>query len=54
MVGKIEKKGKNYFTCEICGFGYTSKEIAQECENWCSTHKSCNLKITRNAVYFPK
>lgn len=51
----IESKIDNraVYICEECGFGYIDRETAHKCQGWCSTHKSCNLKITRNAVYKP-
>jgi len=33
------------YQCEECGFHYTEKERANECEAWCKEHKSCNLDI---------
>jgi len=46
---KIKKRAL-YF-CEECGFGYADRETAQECEAWCSAHKSCSLEIIKKAVY---
>ncbi len=54
MVNNFEKAGKKIFACGICGFGYTEKSTAEECENWCSKNTSCNLMITKKAVYIPK
>jgi transposase-like protein len=54
MVKGIEDRGKKYFTCDACGFGYNDRKTAQECQDWCSKHESCNLQITKNAVHFPK
>ncbi|MBI2543231.1 MAG: hypothetical protein HYW24_03535 [Candidatus Aenigmarchaeota archaeon] len=42
------------YKCGICGFGYKDEDMAQKCQAWCSEHKSCNLQITKNAIYFPK
>lgn len=47
-------KGKKVHICDVCGFGYKDEVTAQECQSWCGEHKTCNLKITKNAVYFPK
>ena len=48
---RIEKiKDQEYFQCEECGFHYEIKEMAQGCENWCRTHKSCNLEIIAEAI----
>jgi len=54
MVEKTLADGAKIYKCEMCGFGYKDKDTAQKCQNWCSTHKSCNLQITKNAIYFPK
>ncbi|MBI2547312.1 MAG: hypothetical protein HYW23_02590 [Candidatus Aenigmarchaeota archaeon] len=53
MPKKLPAK-KIIYKCKICGFGYNDEKMAQKCHGWCSKHKSCNLQITRNAVYFPK
>ncbi|MBS3101921.1 hypothetical protein J4458_00560 [Candidatus Woesearchaeota archaeon] len=50
MVKTIEKNNKKYFQCEICGFVYKTKELAQKCEVWCEKYKSCNVEITKYAV----
>ncbi|MDE1822978.1 MAG: hypothetical protein KGI00_01925 [Candidatus Micrarchaeota archaeon] len=36
--------------CSICGLHYKDKELAEECHAWCSTHKSCNLKIATQSL----
>lgn len=54
MIKKIFVNGAKIYTCEICGFGYRDKDMAEKCQNWCTTHPSCNLEITKNAVYLPK
>ena len=54
MVKALDIKNKKIFACEICGFGYKDKGTAQACQNWCSKKPSCNLQITKNAIYFPK
>ncbi|MGC9037808.1 MAG: hypothetical protein ACP5GD_02975 [Candidatus Micrarchaeia archaeon] len=48
MVGFDAKTGL-YF-CEVCGLHYTSKELAEKCQQWCSHHNSCNLEIARQSV----
>lgn len=54
MVKEILKKNKNknkkVFQCEECKFLYKNKETAEKCQDWCSKHKSCNLKIIKYAV----
>ncbi len=54
MVKKTLVDDASIYKCGICGFGYKDKDMAQKCQNWCSVHKSCNLQITKNAIYFPK
>jgi len=44
---------KILFLCEACGLGYKDKETAQKCEEWCRKTGSCNVEITKKAVYFP-
>ena len=46
-------EGDVMYLCEECGFGYAERETAEECERWCSTRRSCNIEITRNAIYIP-
>ncbi|MGC8669830.1 MAG: hypothetical protein ACP5TL_01600 [Candidatus Micrarchaeia archaeon] len=48
MVGYNKSKG-TYF-CEICKLNYDSKELAEKCQAWCSTHDSCNLGIARMSI----
>jgi hypothetical protein len=42
--------GSRFFACEACGMVYASRELAEACEEWCTSHGSCNLEITRHAV----
>lgn len=51
MVKKTLKDGSEIFLCEVCGLGYLEADTAQKCEDWCSTKNSCNLEITKKAVY---
>jgi len=50
MVEKIKKGAKIYFQCPKCSFFYKNKNFAEECENWCKKHKSCNTEITQYSV----
>jgi hypothetical protein len=42
--------GSMFFACEACGMVYASRELAEACGEWCTSHGSCNLEITRHAV----
>ncbi len=51
-----EKKigNKTVFLCDICGLGYSEKNIAQDCEDYCRAHAgSCSAEISKKAVYLP-
>ncbi|MEM3074909.1 MAG: hypothetical protein QW727_03140 [Candidatus Pacearchaeota archaeon] len=48
-----ESKDKCYY-CGECKLAYRNKKKAYECERWCKKYKSCNLKITKNSLYFKK
>lgn len=50
MVKAITKNNKKYFICEECNFAYLDKKTANECEQWCRTHHSCSLEITKHAI----
>jgi len=53
MVSEIERRGRKIYLCELCGFGYADQSTASECQEWCSTHESCSLEITKKAIYRP-
>jgi hypothetical protein len=36
--------------CKICKLEFADPELASTCEEWCSTHNSCNLEIARQAI----
>lgn len=46
-------KDNTLFLCEMCGLGYSDKETAQKCEEWCKKTGTCSIEITKKAVYFP-
>jgi len=46
----MAKKNKDYYQCEECSFNYLTKTWAKKCEEYCKTHKSCSLEITKHAV----
>ncbi len=53
MVKEVKLDSKTVFLCEECGLGYEDRDTAQRCEDWCRRTRSCSLKITKKAVYFP-
>ena len=50
MVKEVEQESKKEYVCEACGYRYTTKELAERCEEWCTEHHSCNLEITAQGV----
>lgn len=54
MVFEKEHGGGKVYICYLCGYGYRDRETAERCEEWCAVHKSCNIEITKNAVYIPE
>jgi len=54
LVTEKKIENKTVFLCDICGLGYSEKNIAQDCEDYCKAHAgSCSVEITKKAVYFP-
>lgn len=53
MVSELERKSGTVFQCELCGFGYKDLDTAEQCEEYCDTHGSCSLEITKKAIYKP-
>lgn len=49
MVKEIEIEGEKYYECGVCKMDYAEREFAEKCDQWCSTHQSCNLEIIRQA-----
>ena len=49
MVKRIKNHNVLY-KCEECHLVYREKSQAEKCEKWCKENKSCNLKITKDAV----
>ncbi len=50
MVLEKVKAGKRDYFCGECGLAYVDRGVAEQCEAWCSKHKSCNLEIIKKAV----
>ena len=38
------------YTCSVCKLEFDNSEVARQCEEWCSSHDSCNLEIGRQAI----
>ena len=36
--------------CEICKLEYDNEKAAIVCQDWCSTHDSCNFQIATTAI----
>ena len=51
MVQEQYRKGKKYYFCEKCGFGYQESGTAHECEDYCSKNNKCSRDITSNALF---
>ena len=55
MVTEKKVGDRTVFLCDICGLGYSDKETAQECEDYCKAHPgACSVEISKKAVYFPE
>lgn len=50
MVKSISQDNKPLYQCEACGFHYESEDLANQCEQWCTTQNSCNVEITKHAL----
>ena len=51
MVREMKKKGKTFYTCEVCGLAYEERIWAEKCEDFCVKHGACSLEITSHAVH---
>lgn len=54
MVRKELEGEREIYRCEECGFGYADLKTAEECQQYCFSHESCSLEITRKAIAKPK
>lgn len=50
MVRVLKRNADSLYVCESCGFAYVDRSLARACEDYCRTHKSCSLEITKHAV----
>ncbi len=48
------KVNEGVYYCPVCGYGYADRKTAEDCREYCSTHASCSLEITRKAVRKPE
>jgi len=53
LVKEKRINNKLIFICGVCGLGYSDKETAEKCEEWCRKTGTCSIEITKKAVYFP-
>jgi hypothetical protein len=51
MVREMKRKGKTFYTCEVCGLAYEERVWAERCEDFCVKHRACSLEITSHAVH---
>jgi len=38
------------YQCKKCKLFYKDGNLAEQCEEYCKSHKSCSLEITKHAV----
>ena len=53
MAKTIKKNGKVVYQCELCLMYYRIKTLAEKCEAWCKRTGTCNIEISKKAVYVP-
>ena len=54
MVTRIQRNSTTMYLCEFCGFGYSTIEIAEHCEQHCDRDGFTSSKIRKKAVYEPR
>ena len=50
MVKEVVLGKKRVYQCDDCKLIYKDKRFAEQCEEWCTVHHSCNLAITKNKL----
>ncbi|MGB9613693.1 MAG: hypothetical protein ACPL4K_05945 [Candidatus Margulisiibacteriota bacterium] len=50
MQDQGKDKKEEIFKCRVCGLTYREKEWADKCQEWCSTHDSCNLEVIMHSI----
>ncbi len=48
-----EAESVKVYYCSVCGYGYASQSLAEECEEYCTKHNSCSLRITAKGIRKP-
>ncbi|MDE1765214.1 MAG: hypothetical protein KGI27_02950 [Thaumarchaeota archaeon] len=51
MVQEQYRKGKKYYFCDKCGFGYDTPHVAHECQEYCTRNNKCSYDIARKALF---
>lgn len=50
MVLVVVVRGERFYACGECGLIYTSRGLAEECEEWCREHGTCNVDLSRQSI----
>ncbi len=50
MVYEIQVDGGRFYACEACGLIYNTPIAASSCEEWCTSHGTCNTTIASKAI----
>ncbi len=51
MVQEQFRKGKKYYFCDKCGFGYDTPHVASQCQEYCVRNNKCSREITKKALF---
>jgi len=43
---------KSVYQCQVCKLHYESKELAQQCEAFCSANTACSFEISQHSVEY--
>lgn len=50
MVKTENVDGETVYHCEVCGFHYREKELAEQCEEHCRNYDSCSDEIAAQSI----
>lgn len=50
MADRKKYMGKKVYSCSICKLGYTEKEYAHRCGDFCRKNSMCSMEIAKHAV----